>query len=142
MRPDDTYRLRVVNDSDVPVFATVVDLLPLGGTSVLVPGSDEAPGSLEVGPGLAFELGCFLVDPEPGHETLKLFATTQEVDLRPLFGGASRSVRGDLSALEILVDSRANSTRSSTPTAAGAGTTSDVHLHVVEPGGATPGGAS
>jgi hypothetical protein len=133
MAPGEAYKLRIVNDSDRPVFVSVVDLMPLGRHSVLVPQWDASAGSIEVAPQLSFELGCFMVDPEPGHETLKLFATTTELDLRPLFGSGPRRSGSALSALEVLIDHKSRPTRSGPVTTTGAGATADLHIQV-DPG--------
>lgn len=136
MQPGDAYRLRVRNTGERRAFIAVLDLLPRGEIHVLRPRPEEAPESYEMEPGAAMELGCYLVEDQPGHETLKLFATAEPQDFRIMFEtrGTRSGRAGDLSALEVVLARSYSATRSGEVGApAGLASTHAVQLHVVRP---------
>lgn len=139
MQPGDAYRLRVRNTGERRAFIAVLDLLPRGEIHVLRPRPEEAPESYEMEPGAELGLGCYLIEDQPGHETLKLFATAEPQDFRIMFetrGTRSGRGGGDLSALEVVLARSYSATRSGeVGSPAGLASTHAVQLHVVPPNG-------
>ena len=93
MTPGDTYRIRVVNDSERSLYVTLLDIMPDGSVDQLFPHDDYAPGLTDVPGGKSYEIPlCFTAEDEPGLETLKLFATVDPVDFSTIV--QSRGTRG------------------------------------------------
>ena len=129
---DRGFFLRIVNRGADPVYATVVDLMPNGDHWVLFP--DET-ASREVTRDRPLDIPCYVLHAELGVETLKLFVTDEQVDFRPSFGLRSRAgeARGNLAALEELMDDVVGGTRAGRSVPAGSGRTYDILIEVVEP---------
>lgn len=133
MRLGDVYRLRVRNTGERRAFVALLDLMPRGAIRVLRPREDESPASYELEPGAVLELGCYQLTDETGHETLKLFATSEPQDFRAMF--ETRGARGpgapEPSPLEALLAASYGGARSGEIGAPrGVATTVAVQVHV------------
>ena len=132
MSPGDTYRVRVSNPGRRSTYIALLDIMPRGAINVLRPREHEAPGSYRLQQGESVELGCYAVDDELGHETLKVFATTVPQDFRRMFSARSLAARGALGALGALVSGPTMNTRSSEiGVPDGMATTTAIHIEIV-----------
>lgn len=135
MAPGDAYRVRIANTGPRRAYVALLDLMPRGEIHVLRPKDDESPLSYALEPGTERDLGCYIIDEHPGHETLKLFATAEPQDFRAMFEtrGTRAGRGGDLSMLEQVVSRSFSNTRSGEVGAPGGlATTVAVQIHVSE----------
>ncbi|MEZ0609426.1 caspase family protein [Fibrella sp. WM1] len=84
----DTVVLKVTNLGTVPLYYTVIDIMPNGDVAVMLPNAyPDRPENYMVPPGKTVLSYRFIrFEPPYGKETFKVFATTEPVDLRPIVG--------------------------------------------------------
>ena len=84
----DTVALKITNNGTVPLYYTVLDIMPNGDVAVMLPQAyPDVPENYIVAPGktvLSYKYVRF--EPPYGKETFKIFATPQSVDLRRVVG--------------------------------------------------------
>ena len=135
----DGYLLRVHNVGEKPAYVTVLDLLPNSKATQILPLDGYVSREetyIPAGETRLFRGLPLTVEPIYGKETLKLIATSEPVDLRPILDTAGRSrsgaaTRGNMGPLEQLVAELHSGTRSGPPAMPrGAFSTHSVSFHV------------
>ena len=142
MRMGTGFGVRLKNVGSVPVYASVLDLMPDGSMALLwpLPGTSNADTLIREGstyripdPQNRDELLVYRACPPFGTDMLKIFATTQPVDFGPITRG-TRTRGGERGPLDILFDDSLSGTRGFAPSfAVGSVSTSAVTITVVEP---------
>jgi hypothetical protein len=95
--PETDYVLRVHNQSDVPLYFAVLDLMPPGDTVTLVkalyPELEHSADAAVLPPGQSLQIPetCFYTEPTDGSETLKLIVSTDPIPVEQLIGMRTRS---------------------------------------------------
>ncbi|HEX5788301.1 MAG TPA: caspase family protein [Woeseiaceae bacterium] len=136
------FGVRLKNVGSMPVYASVLDLMPDGNMGLLwpLPGTSNADTLIREGatyrvvdPRNRDELLVYRACPPFGTDMLKVIATTQPVDFGPITGGV-RTRGGERGPLDVLFDESLSGTRGVSPSfAVGSVSTSAVTITVVEP---------
>ena len=83
--PDEVFILKVRNNGASEPYFAILDLMPNGAISQLFPPTRYSAAEARLRPYQEYTLPyCYAVDPVPGLEVIKLFATREPVDFRPL----------------------------------------------------------
>ena len=140
-QPGDGYLLRLTNQGRRPAYVTVLSLTPDGGISQLFPMPELSGQDNMLTPDRSFTIDLCYSAAEPyGVEILKLIATRERVDFRPILEGTGTG-RSDaeLTPLERLLADVQSGTRSqvSGPPRA-SGSTYSVTINVVAEGRRRP----
>ena len=102
----EVFVLKVTNNADSEPYFAILDLMPNGEISQLFPPVRYSIEEARLAPFQEFIVPtCFAVDAIPGLEMMKLFATREPVEFRPLLtvrGRQTRAARGPLHDLERL----------------------------------------
>ena len=112
---DGHFILKVTNLEDSRPYFAILDLMPNGTIGQLFPPPRYSPEEARLEPRQEYVLPtCYYVDAIPGLEVIKLFATREPVDFRPLLTrrrANARAARGPLHDLERLLTESYGSTR-------------------------------
>ena len=104
---DEVFLLKVTNRGDSSPYFTILDLMPNGDIYQLFPPPYYSLAEARLEPQQEYVLpSCYAVDPIPGLEVIKLFATREPVDFRSLLTSRGRNARasgGPLHDLERLL---------------------------------------
>lgn len=110
------FKLKIVNRGSVTAYFTVVDFTPSGEAMLVVPYGNRTPGDFVLDPGQEIELSDNLlqITPPYGNEMLKLFATEEPLDLRPILDVISRGNRAGTprGPFQMLLEDASEATRS------------------------------
>ena len=83
--PNEVYILKVRNNEATEPYFAILDLMPNGSISQLFPRPRYSVAEARLEAYQEYTLPfCYAVDPVPGLEVIKLFATREPVDFRPL----------------------------------------------------------
>ena len=107
---NEVFLLKITNRGDSRPYVTILDLMPNGDIYQLLPSPNYSLAEARLEPQQEYVLpSCYAVDPIPGLEVIKLFATREPVDFRSLLTRrrtAGAGSRGSLHDLErLLVES-------------------------------------
>ena len=131
---EEVFVLKVTNHGASEPYFAILDLMPNGTIGQLHPPLQYSAAEARLLPGEEYMLPfCYAVDPVPGIEVIKLFATREPVDFRPLLTRRRMVSRGPPpSDLERLLGETYESTRSGSVGAAPAmASVSSVQIDVV-----------
>jgi hypothetical protein len=136
------FGIRLKNTGSVPVYASVLDLMPDGSMGLIWPLTDTSSADSLIREGAEYRvpdprdrdrLLVYRACPPFGTDMLKIIATTEPVDFGPIVGG-SRTRGGERGPLDVLFGTGLSGTRGLTPAfASGSVSTSAVTITVVDP---------
>jgi hypothetical protein len=134
LRPDDGYLLRVTNVGTLPAYVAVLSLPADGNVDQLFPHpySNISDNIVEAGRSYLIDL-CYSAAEPFGDEVLKLFATRDRVDFRPMLSAGGKARSGErLGTLQQMLSDAFTGTRSAVAGRAdGSGSTHAITIKVV-----------
>ncbi|MFH0892794.1 MAG: caspase family protein [Bacteroidota bacterium] len=113
----DEFIFRVINSGGTAAYFNIIDIQPDNRINVLVPGERDGAAEYRINPGDTIELKRipFTFGPPYGKDIFKVFASAEQIDLRPVFANLKAGTRGAMNPLEVLVSDCMQGTRGAAP---------------------------
>lgn len=115
LKEGQAFKLKIINKGTKDAYFTIANFTPSGQAQLVVPYGNRQPADfiIEQGNEIVLSENLLQITPPYGTESLRLFATEEPLDLRPILDPINRGVRaGARGPFQMLLEDAATSTRS------------------------------